>query len=91
MYACSAPYQPEHLLRDSLFIHQTGGKEDIEEGEIPLFPVCMGSRYWMAANQDVEKVAATISITNTMTFQTTSHGTKRMTQRLKESREGFFF
>ena len=22
---------------------------------IPLFPVCMGSRYWMAANQDAEK------------------------------------
>ena len=46
---------------------------------------------YIGANQDVEKVAATISITNTMTFQTTSHGTKRMTQRLKESREGFFF
>lgn len=45
---------------------------------------------YIGANQDVEKVAATISITNTMTFQTTSHGTKRMTQRLKESREGFF-
>lgn len=55
MYAYSAPYQPEHLLRDSLFIHQTGGKEDIKDGEIPLFPVCMGSRYWMAANQDAEK------------------------------------
>ena len=34
---------------------------------------------YIGANQDVEKVAATISITNTMTFQTTSHGTKRMT------------
>lgn len=54
MYAYSAPYQPEHLLRDSLFIHQTGGREGLEENEIPLLPVCMGNRYWMAANQHAE-------------------------------------
>lgn len=45
---------------------------------------------YIGANQDVEKVAATISITNTMTFQTTSDGTRYMTQRVNKSREGFF-
>ncbi|WP_106832028.1 vWA domain-containing protein [Parabacteroides pacaensis] len=45
---------------------------------------------YIGANQDVEEVAATISITNTMKFQTTSEGTKHMTQRVNKSREGFF-
>lgn len=45
---------------------------------------------YIGANQDVEQVAATISITNTMTFHTTSEGTKHMTQRVNKSRSGFF-
>lgn len=45
---------------------------------------------YIGANQDVEQVAATISITNTMTFQTTSEGTQQMTQRVNKSRSGFF-
>ncbi|WP_297901454.1 vWA domain-containing protein [uncultured Parabacteroides sp.] len=45
---------------------------------------------YIGANQDVEQVAATISITNTMIFHATSEGTKHMTQRVNRSREGFF-
>ncbi len=45
---------------------------------------------YIGANQDVEKVAATISITNTMCFQTTSEGTKHMSARLNKSRDKFF-
>ncbi len=45
---------------------------------------------YIGANQDVEKVAATISITNTMSFKTTSEGTKHMSVRLNKSRDNFF-
>ena len=45
---------------------------------------------YIGANQDVEKVAATISISNTMTFQTTSAGTVQMTKRVNQSRSNFF-
>lgn len=45
---------------------------------------------YIGANQDVEQVAATISITNTMAFQTTSEGTKHMSMRVNESRKSFF-
>ena len=45
---------------------------------------------YIGANQDVEKVAATISITNTMTFQTTSAGTQVMTDRVNRSRERLY-
>lgn len=45
---------------------------------------------YIGANQDVEQVAATISITNTMTFQTTSAGTVQMTKRVNQSRSSFF-
>lgn len=42
---------------------------------------------YIGANQDVEKVAASISITNTISFQTTSAGTQIMTDRVNRSRE----
>lgn len=45
---------------------------------------------YIGANQDVEKVAATISITNTMCFQATSIGTKMMSNSLNKSRMGLF-
>ena len=45
---------------------------------------------YIGANQDVEQVAATISITNTMAFQATSEGTKHMSIRVNESRKSFF-
>lgn len=45
---------------------------------------------YIGANQDVEKVASTISITNTMTFHTTSAGTQDMSRRLNKSRMNFF-
>ncbi len=45
---------------------------------------------YIGANHDVEAVAATISITNTLTFQTTSEGTKNMSCRVNNSRERFY-
>ncbi len=45
---------------------------------------------YIGANHDVEKVAATISITNTMTFQTTSEGTREMSAHTNRSRAFFF-
>lgn len=45
---------------------------------------------YIGANQDVGKVAATISITNTMTFQTTSAGTQVMTDRVNRSRQRLY-
>lgn len=41
---------------------------------------------YIGANQDVEAVAATISITNVMKFETTSVGTQAMTDRVNRSR-----
>lgn len=41
---------------------------------------------YIGANQDVEAVAATISITNVMNFETTSVGTHMMTDRVNKSR-----
>lgn len=41
---------------------------------------------YIGANQDVEKVAATISITNVMKFEASSEGTRIMTNRLNNSR-----
>lgn len=45
---------------------------------------------YIGANHNVEKVASTISITNTMTFHTTSAGTQDMSKRLNKSRMNFF-
>lgn len=45
---------------------------------------------YIGANQNVERTAATISITNTMVFHTTSEGTKKMTQSVNKSRKKFF-
>lgn len=45
---------------------------------------------YIGANHDVEKVASTISITNTMAFHTTSAGTQDMSKRLNKSRMNFF-
>lgn len=41
---------------------------------------------YIGANQDVEKVAATISITNVMKFEASSEGTRMMTNRVNNSR-----
>lgn len=45
---------------------------------------------YIGANQDVEAVAATISITNVMNFETTSAGTQMMTDRVNRSRERLY-
>ncbi len=45
---------------------------------------------YIGANQDVEAVAATISITNVMNFETTSIGTHMMTDRVNRSRERLY-
>lgn len=45
---------------------------------------------YIGANQDVEKVAATISITNVINFETTSAGTKTMSNRVNKSRERLY-
>lgn len=45
---------------------------------------------YIGANHDVKQVAASLSITNTMTFQTTSEGTCYMTRRANQSRARFF-
>lgn len=45
---------------------------------------------YIGANQDVEAVAATISITNVMNFEPTSDGTQMMTDRVNRSRERLY-
>ncbi len=45
---------------------------------------------YIGANQDVEKVAATISITNTLEFSASSEGTHAMFARESKSRSRFF-
>lgn len=45
---------------------------------------------YIGANQDVEQVAATISITNTMTFRTTPKDTMDMCVRVNKSRDRFY-
>lgn len=45
---------------------------------------------YIGANQDVEKVAATISVTNVMSFQTSVEGTKEMFEKEKKSRKRWF-
>ena len=45
---------------------------------------------YIGANQDVGAVAATISITNVMKFETTTEGTQAMTDRVNESRVCFY-
>ena len=45
---------------------------------------------YIGANQDVEAVAATISITNVMNFEATCEGTAQMSQRLSKARHGFY-
>ena len=45
---------------------------------------------YIGANQDVEAVAATISITNVMNFKTTPEGTQMMTERVNRSRERLY-
>jgi hypothetical protein len=45
---------------------------------------------YIGANQDVEKVAATISVTNTLNFCTTAEGTDAMFAHERSSRSRFF-
>lgn len=45
---------------------------------------------YIGANQDVEKVAATISVTNVMNFCATDHGTRGMLFSLRKSRDRMF-
>jgi uncharacterized protein YegL len=45
---------------------------------------------YIGANQDVEAVAATISITNVMNFEATCEGTGAMSERLSKARQGFY-
>lgn len=45
---------------------------------------------YVGANQDVEQVAATISITNVMNFEATHQGTRMMSTKLNSARARFF-
>lgn len=45
---------------------------------------------YVGANQDVEQVAATISITNVMNFEATHQGTRMMSTKLNSARTRFF-
>lgn len=45
---------------------------------------------YIGANQDVEAVAATISITNVMNFEATCEGTGAMSEKLSKARQGFY-
>ena len=45
---------------------------------------------YIGANQDVEKVAATISVTNVMNFTATNHGTRGMLFSLRKSRDRMY-
>ncbi len=45
---------------------------------------------YIGANQDVEAVAATISITNVLNFETTSDGTQMMSARVNRSRQRLY-
>ena len=45
---------------------------------------------YIGANQDVQAVGATISITNVMNFETTSAGTQKMTEHANKSRERLY-
>ena len=45
---------------------------------------------YIGANQEVEKVAATIAVTNVMSFQTTCSGTKAMFNTERKSRSSWF-
>lgn len=45
---------------------------------------------YIGANQDVENVAATISITNVMKFEASSEGTRLMTNRVNNSRDRLY-
>ena len=45
---------------------------------------------YIGANQDVESVAANLSITNTMSFETTDEGVGVMNQRLRYSRDCWY-
>ena len=45
---------------------------------------------YIGANQDVDKVAATISVTNVMNFSATDHGTRGMLFSLRKSRDRMF-
>ena len=45
---------------------------------------------YIGANQDVEAVAATISITNVMNFEATCEGTGAMSERLSKARKRFY-
>ena len=46
---------------------------------------------YIGANHDVESVAATISITNVMKFETTSKGVKCMSMKANKSREKMYY
>lgn len=45
---------------------------------------------YIGANQDVEKVAATISITNVLNFEATHEGTRSMTERVIRRRQALY-
>lgn len=61
---------------------------------IKSFVESLKSKGWVftyiGANQDVEKVAATISITNTLEFKASPEGTQAMFAKESKSRSRFF-
>ena len=74
--------EDDHVLVTIITDGEENSSEEYSGKAIKSLVDNMKSRGWvftyMGANQDVEKVAATISITNVMNFEATSQGTKNM-------------
>lgn len=58
VYAYAPSFQPENLLRDTLYIRQKRQSQALESlaggDALPLLPVRMGSRFWVSAYYDAE-------------------------------------
>ena len=52
IYACSFPYLPDHLLRDTLYLSHISPEK--RPDEVPLYPIQMGNRFWFAFNRHLE-------------------------------------
>lgn len=57
LYAYAESPQPDLLLRDSLFIYHQQEKdgEKTQEESVALYPVCLGTRYWIASYENTRE------------------------------------
>ena len=58
VYAYAPSYQPENLLRDTLYIKQKRQSQALEnlagKNTLPLLPIRMGSRFWVSTYYNAE-------------------------------------